>query len=372
MGVEVQVLLRSADADLGVRVRQMLAEAGIPGFAVCDDDAACMSAAEKGGQTVICLDAADCPEGLAGLITRITQRAVMPVVVLLRRPDFDLARRVSRAGATDVLLIPGELPGLAESVRRALIRARSAAGEAGRPPGRLVALYSAKGGSGRTLLAANLALALQDKRRVLLIDLDLQTGGAETALGLKAERSLLDLLPVLDELNETHLRNVVTAHPSGLDLLAAPAAGAVVDQLAPPQIGPLLTTCRRYYDMVVFDLPAWRNPGTQAVLSSADQILYIITPDAMSIAVLQRTLPVLRSVRSAEHLSLVVNRKSSGNELKSQDIARLVDLPVIGEIRAAYREIEPLLNLGKPLIGRRTVRQSGLVREIRALAAQLA
>src|SRR5262245_48413352 len=95
----------------------------------------------------------------------------------------------------------------------------------GRPgPGRVFTVFSPKGGTGKTVLATNLAAALArlEGRRTLLLDLDLQFGDAAVVLGMEPERTVADLMIAPGKLDGEKLASYTLSHPSGLELLPAP------------------------------------------------------------------------------------------------------------------------------------------------------
>ncbi|MCG0238811.1 MAG: hypothetical protein L6E13_06100 [Firmicutes bacterium] len=353
-------------------------------------------------------------------------------VVALPRRDFAACRAALRAGADEVVVLPGEegslsgalgaaaAAGRSRRARRALgpgaadpgdtapaeqeagtSLAEGAAGgyppEAG-PGGYVVGFWSGRGGAGKTTLAAGTALALAGRGsgRVLLIDLDLALGGADVALDLRPERTILDLVPVLGELDRSHLERVAVRHPAGLWVLcggaglgtvaprgeaargdgtgAAPGAGA--DNAAPmgaEAIRLLLRACRRHFDTVILDIPSALTPATRAALSETDAVFYVVTPDLPAIRTLVR---VLESAGGAvpvdrERLALVINRAGRLAALTRQEIEGLARLPVVGEVRSDFRTLQAHLVQGLPLVRPGYRRLSPLGREIARLAAAI-
>ena len=288
-----------------------------------------------------------------------------PAILLAPALDPDTLRAAYRAGAVDCLLVPGELEALPAAVRRA--------GSAGRSAGRLYGLYSAKGGSGRTLLAALLALALQVRmqRRTLLIDLNLQFGGVEALLNLRPARNLMHLLPVAGELTPEHMARVACPHPSGLATLCSPADPALAAGVGPEAVRQLLVACRRYYDAVVVDLPAALDPPTLAALAACDRVLYVATPDALAVPPLQRALGYLASTATLApgRLSLVINRASGSADVRPADLTLLTGLPMAGTVRADFRHVQPLLSGDRDLLSPDAAGGPG--RDIAQLAAAL-
>lgn len=373
VSASIQVVLYADEDRTATRVMAALTGGTGAQVTAVSDEESCLAALHKGGNLVFCLEAGPEPDRALSLAERLRSlEPALGLVLLVHRRDFDVTRRALRSGILDVLVMPDELHAVPGAIRRAAEHIRTRA-HGGAARGRVLAVYSAKGGSGRTLLAANLSLAQQTERRTLLLDLNLHFGGADVMLGLSPERSVVDLLPVIDELNETHLRNVTTTHPSGLSLILAPRRTALSAELTQDHARLILQASRRSFDSIVVDLPAGISSLVQGVLEEADRVLYVVTPDSLSIHTLKRTLPFLTGPVQAGKLGLVVNRTSPISEIRTEDIAKLVKLPIISEIRAGYREIQSAVNLGTPLLGPGGPKTlPGPARDIMALAAQLA
>ena len=190
------------------------------------------------------------------------------IIFLTEKQDFALLRDVVRAGAIEYILLPDELALLTERLekiaelslqqqRKQGALASSKAFVRGR--GKVFAFYSGKGGSGRTLLATGFAqaLKLESTARVLLIDLNLQFGGVETFLSLENNRTLADLVPVMNEMNENHIRNVAQREThSRLEVLVSPRDAETAENMSEEFVSRLIRASRRSYDFVILDLPA--------------------------------------------------------------------------------------------------------------------
>lgn len=236
---------------------------------------------------------------------------------------------------------------------KSIPQARQDNGGAGRASGLVVAVYSAKGGVGRTVLAANLALAAVPRQpRVALLDLNLSFGGAEVLLDIEPEQNLADLVPVLNELSEQHLFNVAIRHSSGMYLLASPVSTELAEQFDRDGVISLVKACREAFNLTLIDLPADLSPGTLGALAEADHILFVVTPDVLSVRALKASLAALeaRDLRVETCASLVVNRTGKLSEISANDISKLTGLPVLGQIRSDYKRIRTRVNLGIPLV----------------------
>ncbi|MFO7173709.1 MAG: hypothetical protein DIU70_012215, partial [Bacillota bacterium] len=264
-----------------------------------------------------------------------------------------------------------------------------------------------------------LSLAGRGSGRVLLVDLDLALGGVDVALDLRPERTILDLAPVLGELDRSHLERVAVRHPGGLWVLcgggglgavapggkaagtdgagalpvtaaagpapgtdgAVPGAGAAgavpgaddATSLGAEAVRLLLRACRRHFDTVILDIPSALIPATRAALAEADAVFYVVTPDLPAIRALVR---VLESAGGAvpvdrERLALVINRAGRHAALTRREIETLARLPVVGEVRSDFRTLQAHLVHGLPLVRPGSRRLPPLGREIARLAAAI-
>jgi pilus assembly protein CpaE len=231
-----------------------------------------------------------------------------------------------RLGVDDVLCLPqtpqslGMAAAKARAARARRMPAATAEGGGGR--GHVFTVFSTKGGSGRTVIASNVAVCFaQAGLRTLLLDLDLHSGDCALVLGLAPRATVLDLMTGSAAIDPDALAAAVTRHVSGADVLAAPARPEDEELVAVERLGQLLETARDGYDAVVIDAPAAFSPTTLLALDHTDTLLLVGAPD----------LPAVRSVRIAlETLDLlgldlpdvriVMNRAGADVGLETADI----------------------------------------------------
>ncbi|RKD24479.1 hypothetical protein BEP19_08820 [Ammoniphilus oxalaticus] len=295
------------------------------------------------------------------------------------RSDFYGMREMMRVGAADYFVLPDEYP-LLESALEKTVRLLNQQEQAAVPSfkkgrGKVLAFYSGKGGSGTTLLAASFAqtLRLESTARVLLIDLNMQYGGAEYYLGLESVRSLADLQPVIEEVNEGHLRNVAqTEKYSGLEVLLSPRDAEMAEQLNDEFVAKLLRASRLSYDYIILDLPSNMNAINLAALEEADRIYYVMNLDTPSLRTYKsvESLFLRLNLHLEDRLEILINKKSRENEITIQDIKSLVEQPISVELIRDERNVQKAVNMGEPL--RKEVNEKKLVplaREIRKWVA---
>ena len=233
--------------------------------------------------------------------------------------DFELLRDVIRAGALDFFVLPEESSLLSDRLQRLvlLVQEKSEATtnqtfKRGR--GQVLSFYSGKGGEGRTLLASSFAqtLKLESTAQVVLIDLNLQFGGIETCLGVESNRSFVDLLPVANELNESHIHNVVDKESySHLDLLLSPRDAEAAELVTEDFISKLIRACRRSYDFVIIDLPSEMSVLTYTALEESDLIYYVMDLNTLSLQIYKQAEMLFKrlNIDTLDRLELVINKK---------------------------------------------------------------
>lgn len=285
------------------------------------------------------------------------------VIFVARYQDFNLLRSVTRAGAVDFFVFPDELtlfegrfPSLLHLVNEQKQQETEVAAAVSykRGRGQIYSFYSGKGGVGRTIVASSFAqtLKLESTAQVILLDLNLQYGGVETVLTIESNRSLADLLPVAEEMNEGHIRNVSQKEKhSQLEILLSPADAEVAETIAEEFIAKLLRTCRRSYDFVIVDLPSHMNGVTYTALEESDKIYYVLNFNTLSLKVLKQVeqLFVRLGINTENRMEVVLNEVGRDNELQPNDLKQFVVYPVAAKIRRDLKGVQAALNKGESI-----------------------
>ena len=296
------------------------------------------------------------------------------IMYIARKPDFQLLREVIRIGADDFFVLPDEMSAFNERFQRIMSMPRQedvtktqnmfSGQNMRRGRGQIISFYSGKGGSGCSLLASTFAqtLKFESTAQVLLIDMNLQFGGADMYLGIESNRSLADLKPVIEELNENHIRNVSEKEPfSKLEILLSPRDAEVAESLNEDFFTKLLRGCRRSYDYVIVDLPSSMNTNTYTALEESDLIYYVINLDTPSMQVYKYVNDLFKrlGMDTEERLKLVVNQKGRENELTPSDIKNFLVPQVAAEIRRDIKGVQSFVNKGEAL--RKEVKEKPLI-----------
>jgi len=262
-----------------------------------------------------------------------------PVVLLVPEAHPELVETAFTAGVDDVLVLP-QLP---ETISFAIRKARETGARIGAPTtkdpsvprGRVVTVFSPKGGTGKTVLSTNLAavLAQRAEQRVLLIDLDLQFGDAAIMLGLDPLRTMHELVQAPGALDAGKLAGYTTRHRSGLDVLAAPMRPEDAELVTEAKVLRLLEVARDAYDVVVVDTSPFFYGPMLAVLRQTDLVLMLCgldVPTLKNVRLSLRTLDMLGF--PAANTRIVLNRVSPKVGLTTADVEAVLHLDVSFEI----------------------------------------
>lgn len=267
--------------------------------------------------------------------------------------DPQLLLRAIRAGAQEVLKKPLDRALLQEAVERVSRSgaARSASGARARS---IVTLFSTKGGVGTTTVAANLAVSAKAHLGVetVLADFDAQTGGAAHLLGMKAERSMSDLLRV-PRIDSASLHMNLLRHSSGINVLAQPDDLNTLEPINPAQAGAVLDALASAHDMVVVDAPHVFDEVSLEILDRSTSILVMTELSIPSIRAARRTMEVLERLHFTDvpdRVRLVVNRYTGVRGFISLDqLTEAIQVRPFHCVANDYRRVFASVNAGRAL-----------------------
>ncbi len=238
--------------------------------------------------------------------------------------------------------------------------------------GRVITVFSPKGGVGCTLLAANLAVALRARtqKRVALVDYSLQFGTIGTMINVQATYTLAELVPHYQNIDGALLRDVMVSHPSGIQVLLAPASLAQVEQVTTESLVGILEGVRAQFDYVVVDLWHAIEDATLAIMTMSDSLLLVTTPEVPALYTTRRFLDMIKQYPDLrDKPRLVVNRHPSKGGIALGEIEQSLGLPAFATLPSDGLLIIPAINEGVTL----QQKQGGslAVRQLNHLAAQL-
>lgn len=247
------------------------------------------------------------------------QRADRPVVVLFYGTPDGFLHRAFEMGADDLVTMPAPPEELEFALRKVMARRRGTlAGGATNP---MICIVGPKGGTGKTLTACNLAVALAEKgKRSIVVDLDLQFGDVGIAMGLSPERTIYDLARVGGSLDPDKAEDFLTQHPSGARVLLAPSRPDQAGTVTVEFLRELYAVLRSRHDFVIVDTPPGFSPEVIASIDLASDLLVVGMLDALSLKDTKLGLETLSLMGvSTDRIRLVLNRADTSVGIKRSE-----------------------------------------------------
>ena len=289
------------------------------------------------------------------------------VVMMSVQGEADYLRRSMLAGAREFLVKPFSSDELTASIRQVYSRERDKASRmlianpvpapartsSGRDPGQVVAVFSPKGGVGRTTVAVNLAVAAATElgKKVVIVDGSFQFGDVGVLLNLNPKnKSIADLVPELEAGGEPEsIDTFVINHSSGVRVLLAPPSPEMAELITPSGVKRVLEVLRESNDLVIVDCSSYFNDTTLAILDASDIILTMLTLEITSIKNMRLFLEVADQLGyDSRKMRLVLNRADSTLGIRVADVEHSIGRKVDHSIVSDGRSVVYALNRGVP------------------------
>jgi pilus assembly protein CpaE len=291
------------------------------------------------------------------------------IVILTVQADPNYMRRAMLAGARDFLTKPPSVDEMIGAIRRAgklahEEREKSKSVYIAKPgngsvpagvlkEGKIISVFSPKGGVGKTTLAVNLAVALQRKETpVLLVDGNMEFGDVMVFLNKQAKNSIVDLAPRAGELDQDVIEEVTMLHQeSGIKVLAAPSRPEFAESVSGEQFGQVLDFLRNLFSYVIVDCSSSLTDVTLATIDTSDLILLITTQEIPAIKDSRLFLDLLQPLKiNRERLLFIMNKYDKRIGIKPEKVSENFkqDLKVV--IPFEERVVLPAINRGVPFM----------------------
>jgi len=261
------------------------------------------------------------------------ERPEVSVILLRRRLDVAVLGQALRAGFREVVAAD-DLTSLSKACRRSLeisIQLRGVSGGVPAVDGKVIMVFNAKGGCGKTTIATNLGTYVASTgARALVVDLDLAFGDVAISLQLRPTASVGDLVAMTGHIDAQGIASVVTRHTSsGLDTVCAPSQPGEVDRISGATVAELLRVARRLYDYVIIDTPPAFSEHVLAALDQCDMLVLLATLDIPAVKNLRLTLDTLDLLGQPRDSRIVIlNRSDAKVGLHTEDVVAAIKQPI--------------------------------------------
>lgn len=350
------VVVLTADGDFARSVQETLSASSQIELEVVTGSLSTVGKLELDGATVLVVDVDTNSEAelraLAGLINESNGRP--PVVAVTQTFDEGVARRLLQMRVADFLakpVSPAEL-------LRACAHVTSGPAVSENTEAQVYSFLPAIGGAGVTTIAIQTAMLLlgsgqRGKASTCLVDLDFQHGSCADYLDIEPRLNLGEIEPRPERLDRQLLEVMLSYHPSGLAVIAAPNRPAELRSFDPDMVMRLLDLVSTQFTYVVFDMPRTWFPWTDSVLLGSNK-LFVIG---------EMTVPGLRHAKQladaiAERLKegppprVIVNRfeqRLFGPGLRRGDIEQALGDKFAGVVPNHYQLVREAIDRGVPL-----------------------
>lgn len=298
------------------------------------------------GPEVAMADATALADGM-----RLT-RPSTSVVLVREEVDAQTMRQAMHAGIRDVVPIsdPDTIKAAVDRAYQLYVALRGPGGAMHQ--GRVVTVFSPKGGVGKTTVSVNLALALADRgaRKVCLVDLDLAFGDVAITLQLFPSHTIEHAIGSEDAIDAPLLESLLTRHADSVMVLAAPNHPDVRERVTPMLVSRILKGLRESFDYIVVDTAPAFDEQTLTALDETDECVILATldvPTLKNVKVALETLEMLDIAR--DHRHLLLNRADDNVGLGAERVESILGMPVASMVETSM-DIAAATNAGQPLL----------------------
>lgn len=291
------------------------------------------------------------------LAERVIQRKPRTFVILLmQHMDLESYQLASAAGCHNIAPFPESAKELCGFVHRVFntesdrITALDT-NERATWSSKVITVYGAKGGLGKTTIAVNLALKLaEQKKKVAILDLDLLFGDVHIFMDVEPKETISDLMQEAFSNSIDSVRAFMTVHPSGVHILCAPKTPEYAETVSGDRIQSLLALLRSYYDYVIIDTAVNFSDPTLAALEASTTILFVTGLDVSVLKNSKVAMSILESLGQKKKVRVIINRAVEINSITIADVQRIVDAPILSRIPSDYMVAVAALNQGQPFV----------------------
>lgn len=351
-GTASNVVVVDRDAKSLDGIRSVLTQIGTRVAGETDNLATGLSMVKGLRPDILILDLPNKPESALEAIQRLkNQMPEMGIILTSNDASPQLILRCMRAGAQEFLPRPLNLRELGEAVNRLSARAVRA-GTVRRQPGKVIAVFSNKGGVGVTSIATNLAasFSVNSLKTTALVDLNMQMAEVSLHLDLRPKYTLAEALNA-GTLDESRLKGLLTEHACGLSLLSTPEDPIESEMITPGLLIETFVLLKSMFDVIVVDAGHLFDSRVLEVLNLADCVLVVAGLDVPTVRNTHRCLVIFDQLGfTKDKLRLLVNREQKKSKVMVEDLERLTGVKVFWQLPSDYQALISAIDAGVPAV----------------------
>ena len=277
-------------------------------------------------------------------------RGRIAFVIICENSDMSTLSRAMNIGITRVLTLKMSETEIREGIEAEVekIQSRRETARVQQFDSRVVAIFSTKGGSGKTTVAVNLAVALQHAgKKVAMVDLDLQFGDVGVFMNIPRCDTISDLAGE-NVINSGVIESFLYKHPSGVRVLCAPVSPELAELVKGEHIERIITVLRAEYDYVILDLAPILDDVAITAMEQSDVVYFITNPEIPTLKNTRTCMGILKALGFEKKLRLILNRDGD-NFISSKDVAKSLDMELCMCVPYDMKASSAAINRGIPV-----------------------
>ena len=259
-------------------------------------------------------------------------RERLALVLICERPEGELMARAMNCGISRVLTLSMTPEAITAGIEEAVLKVRNRQESASvrEFDSRLISIFSTKGGSGKTTIAVNMAVAMARLgKRVVLVDLDLQFGDVGVFLNVSRSDTISELAGE-PQLSASVINSYLDHHSSGVDVLLAPLSPEMAELVKTEHVDRILTVLRAEYDAVICDLAPSLDDTALLAVDRSDVTYFVTNPEVSVLKNTHTCLNVLKTLHLSDAIRLVLNKEGDAFVSRRDVRTALEQEPVFG------------------------------------------
>lgn len=218
---------------------------------------------------------------------------------------------------------------------------------------KVITVFSTKGGVGKTTIASNLAVGISraTKKKVALVDLDLQFGDVAIMLNVSVKNTISELIKEINSLDDDTIDDYLVTHFSGVRVLPAPLKPEYAEYITASHVEKIIKVLKENYHYIIIDTSASFHETVLASLDMSDRILLVSTLDLPTIKNIKSGLDIMDSLRySKEKISIVLNKASEQFGIRYKDFENTLKHPIWSFVPEDSQTVITSANKGFPFV----------------------